>query len=486
MGGSAKLLPLYLPIYNIFLMMTDSIFNDRPFLEFLATQGEDLIQQLYESQHCVIAIMRMLPFDVQQCLIQLMFIKSKDWFSGNEKMWKQAINSLQLLKKLGILEGDLEHENLRLNLDFRMNYIASLLTSLNKLSGLSSHPLDDKSQKSANKDLLGKSISRWESILCYLALPNETPDKSVSETTRSLFHFIGLIKGSTREPEISSSGFQFLLMSRSEQIWTYLIHYFRFLSSKNEPIFPLIEFFLRLTICIQPNEGKISPQVLDQTWPENIQAFLMTLREIGLIFIRKRKDGWFLLTPLLVEITREIGNGGEIVENLMENKGGGGLNKNGFLIVETNYRIYAYTNSTLQLAIISTFAEIIYRFPNVSIGLLSRDSIRRALQTGITARQICQYLRSNSHPQMQQQHSSSIPMSSTSLIPVTITDQIYLWEQERRRFTCSEEAEFVAFRDFSLENKFAFWYCNISRQVLIDSEWDGRVKDWWTEYRKTL
>jgi len=37
---------LYLPIYNIFLMMTDSIFNDRPFLEFLATQGEDLIQRL--------------------------------------------------------------------------------------------------------------------------------------------------------------------------------------------------------------------------------------------------------------------------------------------------------------------------------------------------------------------------------------------------------------------------------------------------------
>uniref|UniRef100_A0A915N5S6 General transcription factor IIH subunit 4 n=1 Tax=Meloidogyne javanica TaxID=6303 RepID=A0A915N5S6_MELJA len=356
-------------------MMTDSIFNDRPFLEFLATQGEDLIQQLYESQHCVIAIMRMLPFDVQQCLIQLMFIKSKDWFSGNEKMWKQAINSLQLLKKLGILEGDLEHENLRLNLDFRMNYIASLLTSLNKLSGLSSHPLDDKSQKSANKDLLGKSISRWESILCYLALPNETPDKSVSETTRSLFHFIGLIKGSL---------------------------FFRFYFLIKEP--PEYCFdAIRLTICIQPNEAKISPQVLDQTWPENIQAFLMTLREIGLIFIRKRKDGWFLLTPLLVEITREIGNGGEIVENSLENKGGGGQNKNGFLIVETNYRIYAYTNSTLQLAIISTFAEIIYRFPNVSIGLLSRDSIRRALQ-----------------------------------------------------------------------------------QVLIDSEWDGRVKDWWTEYRKTL
>ena len=79
-----------------------------------------------------------------------------------------------------------------------MNYIASLLTSVYELSGLSSHPLDDKSQKAANKDLLGKSIARWESILCYLALPGETPDKSVSETTRSLFHYIGLIKGSHR------------------------------------------------------------------------------------------------------------------------------------------------------------------------------------------------------------------------------------------------------------------------------------------------
>uniref|UniRef100_A0A1I8BG72 General transcription factor IIH subunit 4 n=1 Tax=Meloidogyne hapla TaxID=6305 RepID=A0A1I8BG72_MELHA len=351
--------------------MAESIFSDRPFLDFLANQGEDLIQQLYESQHCVIAVIRMLPFAVQQCLLQLMFTKSKDWYSGNNKMWQQAINSLKLLQRLGILEGDLEHENLRINLDFRMNYIASLLTSVNKLSGLTSHPLDDKSQKSANKDLLGKSIARWESILCYLALPNETPDKSVSETTRSLFYFIGLIKGT-----------------------------------------------------------KVSPLVLDQGWPENIQAFLMTLREIGLIFIRKRKDGWFLLTPLLVEITREVGNE-EITENSTENKRG--INKNGFLIVETNYRVYAYTNSTLQLAIISTFAEIIYRFPNVSIGLLSRDSIRRALQTGITARQICQYLRSNSHPQMQQQCSSSIPM-----------------------------------------------------QVLIDSEYDGRAKDWWTDYRKTI
>jgi hypothetical protein len=77
-----------------------------------------------------------------------------------------------------------------------MNYISSLLTSIFELSKLQQHPLDEKSKKAANKDLMGKSIERWESILCYLALPSETADKSVSETTRALFHFMGLIKGS--------------------------------------------------------------------------------------------------------------------------------------------------------------------------------------------------------------------------------------------------------------------------------------------------
>jgi hypothetical protein len=38
--------------------------------------------------------------------------------------------------------------------------------------------------------------------------------------------------------------------------------------------------------------ARVIPLVLDPAWPENIQAFLMTLREIGLIFIRKRKDGY--------------------------------------------------------------------------------------------------------------------------------------------------------------------------------------------------
>lgn len=55
----------------------------------------------------------------------------------------------------------------------------------------------------------------------------------------------------------------------------------------------------------------------------------------------------------------------------------------GFLIVETNFRVYAYTNSTLQLAILSTFTELNYRFQDVAMGSMTRDSVRRALQVVI-------------------------------------------------------------------------------------------------------
>lgn len=62
------------------------------------------------------------------------------------------------------------------------------------------------------------------------------------------------------------------------------------------------------------------------------------------------------------------------------------------IIVETNYRIYAYTDSNLQVALLGLFTELLYRFPNLVVGVLTRDSIRQAFRGGITADQIISYL----------------------------------------------------------------------------------------------
>lgn len=74
---------------------------------------------------------------------------------------------------------------------------------------------------------------------------------------------------------------------------------------------------------------------------------------------------------------------------------------------------------------------IFSRFPNLVVGVLTRDSVRQALRGGITAEQIIGYLRQHAHPQMLQ-------AEGKHPLPPTVVDQIKLWELERNRLTYTE------------------------------------------------
>nr|XP_060615905.1 general transcription factor IIH subunit 4-like [Anolis sagrei ordinatus] len=75
----------------------------------------------------------------------------------------------------------------------------------------------------------------------------------------------------------------------------------------------------------------------------------------------------------------------------------------GFIVVETNYRIYAYTDSELQIALIALFSEMLYRFPNLVVAQVTRESVQQAIANGITADQIIHFLRTRAHPVMLKQ-----------------------------------------------------------------------------------
>jgi hypothetical protein len=70
-----------------------------------------------------------------------------------------------------------------------------------------------------------------------------------------------------------------------------------------------------------------------------------------------------------------------------------------FLILETNYKVYAYTcrfhawstltvANELEIAILNLFIEIRVRYPNMVIGRLARDNVKKAMDNGITASQV--------------------------------------------------------------------------------------------------
>ncbi len=68
------------------------------------------------------------------------------------------------------------------------------------------------------------------------------------------------------------------------------------------------------------------------------------------VVIFQRSAGRFYPTRLALDISS-----GE-AKSLMER------HREGFVVVETNYRVYAYTSSDLQVALVALFAEMLYRY----------------------------------------------------------------------------------------------------------------------------
>jgi len=108
----------------------------------------------------------------------------------------------------------------------------------------------------------------------------------------------------------------------------------------------------------------------------------------------------------------------------------------GFIVIETNYRIYAYTSSKLQIAVLQLFTRLSTRYPNMVSGKITRDSIRRAVAMGITSDQIVSYLNTHAHPQMRKRN---------PILPPTVVDQIRLWQIEGERMKATTG---FLFKDF--------------------------------------
>ena len=111
----------------------------------------------------------------------------------------------------------------------------------------------------------------------------------------------------------------------------------------------------------------------------------------------------------------------------------------GFIVLETNYRIYAYTSSALQISILQLFSNLKVRYPNMIAGKITRDSVRRAVGQGITADQIISFLDTHAHPQMRK---------TNPVLPPTVVDQIRLWQIEGERMKTTQGYLFREFEDW--------------------------------------
>ncbi|KAJ4150345.1 hypothetical protein LMH87_011097 [Akanthomyces muscarius] len=258
---------------------------------------------------------------------------------------------------------------------------------------------------------------------------------------------------------ITQAGFTFLLQEANAQVWTLLLLWLDAMEADKSAAVDVLSF---LFVLASLDLGRAYDT---NALTEQRRDMLPALADFGLVYIPPQKRSMFFPTRLATTLTsgagssslRSISDGvaaatsaalsssSSANPNPSSSNSSGPLgssgDQTGSVVIETNYRLYAYTQSTLQIAVLALFSKLGMRFPDMVAGRITRTSIRQAIQFGITADQIIAYLAAHAHEQMHR----TAALTSKPVLPPTVVDQIRLWQLENERMKTTGG---FLFRDF--------------------------------------
>ncbi|KAF1920927.1 transcription factor Tfb2-domain-containing protein [Ampelomyces quisqualis] len=263
---------------------------------------------------------------------------------------------------------------------------------------------------------------QWEGILFFMVsgaagFQPGSVRMDVGPGTKKLLHAGDLVRTVHGTPKITKEGFSFVLQETNAQVWNLLIVYLKMVNDLGMSETEVLSFLFML------GSLELGQDYSTSTLSPTQLQMLDDLSAMGIVYRSSKESRTFYPTRLATTLTSDSGAlpGSDIATS---EKPDHKAQKKGFIIIETNYRLYAYTNSLIQIAILSLFTKLQHRFPNLVSGKLTKESVHRAVQAGITSAQIISYLTTYAHPQMQK---------SNPPLPPTVMDQIRLWEYEGER-----------------------------------------------------
>ncbi|KAL7733015.1 hypothetical protein ACLKA6_002819 [Drosophila palustris] len=461
------------------------------FQEYLRTrQTPESLEKLYNYPPICLAVYRELPEIARQFVIRILFVDQpvpqavvSSW--GAQRVAKEQTEATSCLTALNVwrvtaIPGGLAAWEL--SPTFKKSVRQVLLGGGKPWAMTNSLDKDSKPRDIAFLDTY--AMSRWRCVLHYMVGTGSrnggTDAEAISpDAVRILLH-ANLMKRDERDGiTITRQGFQFLLLDTRAQVWHFMLQY---LETCEERGIPLPEC---LSMLFQLSFSTLGRDYSSDGMSNQMLTFLQHLREFGLVFQRKRKEGRFYPTRLALNVTNK--DAAQASSSADDER----MQERGYIVVETNYRVYAYTDSQLQVAVLGLFTELLYRFPNLVVGVLTRDSVRQALRGGITAEQIVSYLEQYAHPNMKLVESA---IQSKSCLPPTVVDQIKLWEMERNRFTYTEgvvynqflsQNDFVTLRDYAQSINMLVWQNERTRTMVVQKNGHDDVKRYWKKYSKS-
>lgn len=150
----------------------------------------------------------------------------------------------------------------------------------------------------------------------------------------------------------------------------------------------------------------------------NFNLFLFC--EFGSFFTPRISDKMFFKLHRLYFFQKRISFPINFVEKKVCSK-----KKNLFkIIVESNFRVYAYKKKKTEIDILEQFSETLYNLPNLFVGDLTVKSMNKALKNDISGENILSFLQDNLHQVCKK-------------IPKNVIEQIKIWDLEKKKnFIC--------------------------------------------------
>ncbi|ROT42549.1 transcription factor tfb2 [Sodiomyces alkalinus F11] len=263
----------------------------------------------------------------------------------------------------------------------------------------------------------------------------------------------GMVRRQGGVTSITQTGFTFLLQEKNAQVWTLLLLWIEAMEHSPASGLEATEMlsFLFLLATLELGKPYDTGALTDQR-----RNMLPSLADFGLVYVPQHKPQQYFPTRLATDLTdtsrsistRSLGAAWAAASAPASGSGSGsGAEEEeasrGKIIVETNFRLYAYTQNVLQIAVLSLFCRMSARFPDMVSGRLTRDSVRRAITFGITGDQIISYLAAHAHPEM---HAFAAAQAKP-VLPPTVVDQIRLWQLENERMKTHSGFLFLDFVD---------------------------------------
>ncbi|KAL6704341.1 RNA polymerase II transcription factor B 52 kDa subunit [Coniothyrium glycines] len=408
-------------------------------LDYLESLPIKTHRRLYEQPSTVLAVFRcMLPHLAKSIVMAMLYMPSSFptadldvWFKPSARGEKEkALAVLDSLHVLTSQRNDDGKTSFTLNAGFQRSLRQALEGSgTHRSFGVPATREESGGNKVTLEFLDEYSRSRWEGILYYLVsgaagLYNDSVKRAdVGPGTKKLLHagnFVSTVHGSTR---ISRDGFSFVLRETNAQVWSLLIEYLKMVNDLGMDETEVLAFLFML------GSLDVGQDYSTSTLSPTQSSMLDDLSDMGLVYRSSKDARTFYPTRLATTLTSESGSAmsatsNDITQASQGNASPAAAANKGFIIIETNYRLYAYTNNLIQIAILSLFTKLQHRFPNLISGKLTKESVNKAVGMGITSAQIISYLTTYAHPQMQK---------NVTFIPPTVMDQIRLWEYEGER-----------------------------------------------------